>query len=150
LAFNQSTRPFSGKAFPCYDQRSDIRQQRDGFEVILNVVWQRVDGTVDDMGIPETDNQRVSIRSGPRDPADANAAIRARDVLDQGGLAERLPNALSDHAPEQVRRSARNERHDDGNGPRRIGLRPRDPRHDREHGGARDQLQKLPAVGKVS
>ena len=37
---------------------------------------------------------------------------------------------------------------DDPHRPGRIGLRPRDPRHGRERGSARSQVQKLPAVGK--
>ena len=37
---------------------------------------------------------------------------------------------------------------DDAHRPRRIGLRPSDPRHDRQRNSARGQMQKLSTVGK--
>src|SRR5205823_2319878 len=37
---------------------------------------------------------------------------------------------------------------DDAHRPRRIGLRPSDPRHGRERGSARCQMQKLPSARK--
>ena len=50
--------------------------------------------------------------------------------------------AFSDHAAELVERTAGSEADDDPHRPRRIGLRPRDPRHGRNRGSTCGQMQK--------
>jgi hypothetical protein len=48
----------------------------------------------------------------------------------------------------RVGRAARRIADNQAKRPRRIALRPREARHDRERGSARGQMQKMPTVGK--
>jgi len=72
----------------------------------------------------------------------------ARPVIDDELLAEPLRQPLADQAGRDVGHAARRKANNDAHGPRRIGLRPRDPRHRRQRGSARGQMQKFPTVRK--
>src|SRR5262249_59505242 len=64
------------------------------------------------------------------------------------GLEEPLCQGLPYEARDEVRRKAGREANDDAHRPRRIGLRPRDPRYGRQRGSAGGEMQKLSSVGK--
>jgi hypothetical protein len=89
----------------------------------------------------------VAIGVRTHGPCRANGTASAADVLDYELLSERARHVLSDNADDYVARPARGKWHDHGNGPRRIGLRPREARHGRQCRSARGQLQKS-AAGK--
>ena len=90
----------------------------------------------------------MAIRRCTYDRLSADSAASPGAVVDDEWLAEPLLQPLSHRACEDVARAAGGKSDDDAHRPRGIGLRPRDPRHDRERGRARGQMQKLPAVGK--
>src|SRR5262249_46353359 len=66
-------------------------------------------------------------------------------ILDYKRLAEPLRQPLSNHPGGDVGRPAGGKADDDADRPRWIGLRPRYPRHCRQRGSARGQMQKLSA-----
>src|SRR5215470_10877577 len=72
---------------------------------------------------PRADAKRVAVAGGPGDATDAGAARGSGHVLDDDGLTERLSHPLNDDSPKYVGRAAWAERHDHGDGARRIALR---------------------------
>src|SRR4029077_17391906 len=54
-----------------------------------HVVRQRIGDGIDDVSAPLTDADGIAIGRGAREPADADIAARARDVLDHDRLAAR-------------------------------------------------------------
>src|SRR3984957_21273509 len=99
------------------------------------------------MGIPKAEHPRVAIRCGTRDPTDAETAIRARHVLDNGRLPEGVLKPFAPHAPKQICRPAWRKRHNNCDLPRRIIERQCDARRGRQCESARHQMQKF-ATGK--
>src|SRR5262249_60680432 len=75
----------------------------------------------------------------------ADIAAAPRPVVDNKLLAEALRQRLTYQAREDVARTRRSEGHDQMHRPRRIGLRPRDPRYGWQRGSASGELQKFPA-----
>jgi hypothetical protein len=75
------------------------------------------------MRLVVADGERVAIRRRARDPADADAAARASDVLDDDGLAERGFHPLCQDAGQHVARPAGGVGHDQGDRARGIALR---------------------------
>ena len=98
--------------------------QADRLEVRLQIVVQRIDDGAD-MGVPLADVDRVAVGRRAREPADADRAAGAADVLDDHRLAQQRPHALGQNAGRHVGRAARRERHDHGDLARRVGLRQR-------------------------
>ncbi len=86
---------------------------------------------------------RVAVRSCLHDRLGAEIAAGTRPVVDDEWLAETLRQPLTHQARNDVSRAARGEWHDQPHRPRRIGLRPCNPRHSRQRGSARGQMQKL-------
>src|SRR5262249_34991504 len=78
----------------------------------------------------------------------SDIAAGARPVLNDELRTKLLGEPLTYHARDDVNRLAGGKSDDDPHGPRRIGLRPRDPRHSWERGSACCEMQKLSAVGK--
>jgi hypothetical protein len=72
--------------------------------------------------------QRVTVRGCSCDSLGPNIAASTRPVLYHELLAEPLPQHLADQARVEVGRSGSGIRDDDAHRPRRIGLRPSDPR----------------------
>src|SRR5262245_31019562 len=72
------------------------------------------------MAAPLADDQRIAIGFGTHDPAGTDGAAGSGDVLDQNGLTERCLHAFGERARDNVGRSARWERCDNGDRPRRI------------------------------
>src|SRR5262249_10859733 len=89
--------------------------------------------------------ERVAVRRGTDDRFRSNVGARTWPVLDNEWLTKPLGQPLSYQTSEQVGVTRRRERHDDAHRPRRIGLRPRDPRHRRQCRSACGQTQKLPS-----
>jgi hypothetical protein len=63
-------------------------------------------------------------------------------------LAEALGELLADQARDNVGTTPRRITDNDAHRPRRISLRPRDPRDGRHRGSARSQMQDVSTVGK--
>src|SRR5262249_47214399 len=116
----------------------DWRDVADEIEIEL-VVERRVDRV---RGADQ--EQRVAIRGLVRDRLGADVGTRG-PVLDSELLAETLREPLTDHACGDVARAAGGKRYDPAHRPRRIGLRPRDPRHRRQRGDAGGQMEKISA-----
>jgi hypothetical protein len=74
--------------------------------------------------------------------ARADVRVATDDILNIELLSELLGESLGGEPRKNVTRSAGRERYDHTHGPRRICLRPRDPRHGRQRGGACRQAQK--------
>jgi hypothetical protein len=120
-------------------------EQRHRLEPTQQVVWKRVERADQDMRGHGAGDQRVAICRRPRGTADAEAPVRTSHILDNDGLTKRCPHPLGQQACNRVQRPARGERHDDRDGPRRIGLRSCDARNGREREGTRRQMQKSSA-----
>ena len=104
------------------------------------VVDRRVDGVR-----RHGEQQRVAVRGGAHHRLGADIGAGARPVLDDEWLAQPLRQPLTDEASDDVGRAAGRNRNGQAHRPRRVGLRVRATRKDRQGGGARRQLQKLPA-----
>jgi hypothetical protein len=98
-------------------------QERDRIEIAQQIVLQRIDCAVDDMGTPVPDAERIAVGRSARDAADADRARRPGRVLHVDGLGEGVEPPFGQVARHRVDRAAGGERHDHGNGTRRIGLR---------------------------
>src|SRR5215471_16564113 len=120
------------------EEARDRRDVADEIEIEL-VVERRVDRV---RGADQ--EQRVAIRGLVRDRLGADVGTRG-PVLDSELLAETLREPLTDHACGDVARAAGGKRYDPAHRPRRIGLRPRDPRHRRQRGDAGGQMEKISA-----
>ena len=109
----------------CHDDVRVARQARDRLEILQHVVGQRVDRAVDHVRGPVADADGVAVGSGAHGAADPDGAGRAGDVLDDDRLAERLAHRLGERACQRIDRTARAERHDQGDRMGRIRLRRR-------------------------
>jgi len=89
--------------------------------------------------------ERVAVRGGARDRLQSQIAATARPIVNDDGVAEPLRQRLTDKARADVRRAAGGNEDDQRHRPRRIGSRPRKPRHGRQCGSARVQMQKISA-----
>src|SRR5262249_44627400 len=96
---------------------------------------------------PISDTDCVTIRYRARDTRGTDATAGTDYILNNKRLPEEPSHVLSENARDGVRWTASREWHDDRDRPRRIGLRPRDPRHQRERGSALGEMQKF-AAGK--
>ena len=82
----------------------------------------------------------------PHDRLGADIAARARSIVDDELLAKLFRQELGDQTRDDVGRAARRLADDDFHRSEWIGLRPRGPRHGRQHSSARGQMQKLPTA----
>ena len=89
--------------------------------------------------------QRVAVGGRASDRFGRDIGAGARAVLDDDLLAEPLRERLADDARDDVGRRAGGKADDQMHRPRRIGIRPCDPRNSRERGSARCQVQKFSA-----
>jgi len=123
---------------------ANARDRRDvADEIIVELV---VKSRVDRVRLTRQE-ERVTVTRCTHDRLGADIGAGTRPVLDDEWLAKSFRKPLPDQAGRDVDRSAGGKSNDDAYWPRRIGLRARDPRHDRECGSARCQMQKL-AAGK--
>jgi hypothetical protein len=109
------------------DQQHRIdRDQADRREIGAQVEIDIVDDGAD-MGVPLADVDGVTVGRGAREPADADRAAGAADILDDHRLAERRAHLVGQDARGDVGRSAWRERHDQRDRSRReiIGVRGR-------------------------
>src|SRR5262245_64889790 len=91
------------------------------------------------------EEERVTIRRRAYDCLSGDIGGSTRPVFDEEWLAEPLRQPLRDQACDDVGRPASGVADDDAHRTRWIGLRPSDPRHGRERGSARGQMQKISA-----
>src|SRR6516164_6781060 len=89
--------------------------------------------------------ERIAVRRRAHDRLGGDVAAGACPVLNNELLTEPLREPLSYQTRDDVARTAGAIADDDAYRPRRIGLRPRDPRDARQCGSARGQMQKLSA-----
>src|SRR5262249_4315900 len=113
-------------------------------EIEIEVV---IEGRID-RGSSIRTKERIAIGGRTDDGLGGDIAGGAAPVLDDEWLTEPLRERLTHQAYEDVCSAARGISNDAAHWPRRIGLRPRDPRHRRQRGSARGNMQKLPSVGK--
>src|SRR5262245_5584795 len=126
----------------CANDASDRRDVADEIEIEL-VVERRIDR------VGRSDQEeRVAVCRRAHDRFGTNIAARARPVLDDEWLAQPLGQPLTHRTGDEVVSAARADWHDQTHRPRRIGLRESEPRHARECGSTRGQMQKLSTVGK--
>ena len=92
--------------------------------------------------------ERVAVGRRARDRLQRQIAAAARPVVDDHRLAEPLRQRLADQARNDVGRAAGGNEDDQSHRPRRIGLRPGNPRYGGQRGNARCQMQKSTA-GKL-
>src|SRR5262249_24337094 len=86
--------------------------------------------------------QQVAVGGGFGDGARRDEGAPPRRILDHERLAEPLLQSLAEHAGNDVRAPARSERHDDGDGARRVVLCPRQRRDEKTcAGGARSDAR---------
>jgi hypothetical protein len=74
------------------------RQQRDRLEVPGEVVLQRIDRAVDDMGAEIAEHDGVAVRCRAHHASGCDAAGGAGDVLDDDRLPKRLPHSFGEDA----------------------------------------------------
>src|SRR5215831_3395231 len=103
-----------------------------------------IEGRVD-RGSSIRTKERIAIGGRTDDGLGGDIAGGAAPVLDDEWLTEPLRERLTHQAYEDVCSAARGISNDAAHWPRRIGLRPRDPRHRRQRGSARCEMQKLSA-----
>ena len=101
---------------------SSLGQQGDRLKIPHDIVLQRIDRTVDDVGTPITVHQRMPVGRRTRDPAGSNAAGCAAYILDDDGLAKRHAHLFSQDTTDGVARPAGGERHHNGDRPRGVAL----------------------------
>src|SRR4029453_238782 len=89
--------------------------------------------------------ERITVRGRAHDRFDADIVAATRPVLGDEWLAEPLREPLPHKAREDVGRAAGAGGGDYADWSRRIGLRHRDPRHGRQRGSGRRQIQELSA-----
>src|SRR5262245_21943523 len=87
--------------------------------------------------------KRIAIGRCLHDRLGTDIAAGTRPVLDDEWLAEPFGKPLTHQAREDVGRATGGKTDDDAHRPRRISLRTRDPRHRRERGRTRCQVQEL-------
>src|SRR5262245_16044394 len=99
------------------------------------------------MRSPASENQRIAVRGGARDPTGPDAAATASHVFDDHGLTKGYPHTLRKNPRKSVGAATRSKWHTEGNGARRIVLRPSDrqsdPRDEKQCDSAGHQIQKL-------
>src|SRR5262247_2973786 len=91
------------------------------------------------------EEERIAVRERAHDRLGGNIAGSTWPALDDEWLAEPLRQPLTHRTRDDVGRSAERKPNNPAHWPRRIGLRPRDPRYGRQRGRARGQMQKLSA-----
>ena len=100
-------------------------------EPVKYVVGKRIKRAVLHMSAQRTDTKRIAVWTCASGATDADAPVRAADVLDNDGLSYPFSHSLGDRSRDHVGRTARRKRYDHCDGPRRISLGLCDARGDR-------------------
>src|SRR5262245_7319861 len=127
------------------DQPGRDARQRYGLEIFDDVVWEIVDGAVDDLRGPGSVKKRIAIGRGARDPAHAERSRGAGHVLNYHGLAEARSHALGDNARDRIHLATSGDRNDYAHRTAGIGVRRFDARRDWQCGGSCGEAQKAAA-----
>src|SRR5262245_25427362 len=120
------------------------RQLDDRSEVLqgIDIQLEGVGGARDVIG---RDKQRITVRRTLGRSLDTDVASSTRPVLYKELAAENPRQIFADDAGSCVGRAAGGKGYNHAHRPRRIGLRPSNPRHRRQRGRASGQIQKLSA-----
>ncbi len=106
------------------DQDRRPGQQRDRLEILFRMIGKvRIERHRRRMGAHMPRDQRVAVIGGARGTGGGGGAAGADHVLDDDALAQRLRHVRRDDARDDVGRTAGRERHDHGDGARRVGRR---------------------------
>src|SRR5262249_46553802 len=89
--------------------------------------------------------ERIAVCRRTHDRLYTDIATTARTVLDDELLTEALRQPLTNEARSNVVNTTGRKWDNDAHRPRRIGLRPRNPRRHRQRGSAGSQIQKISA-----
>src|SRR5262249_10448515 len=109
--------------FLCSNQQRGLGEKRDWFEIISQVVLERIESAVCDKRVPLADDECVPVRRSARDATNADGSICASDVLNDGRLAERHLYVLTQKACDRICRPSRRIRSDNGDGAGWVRLR---------------------------
>src|SRR5262245_42410326 len=90
----------------------------------------------------------IESRRRPDDRFEPDVAGGSRPVLDDERATELLGEPFGNQASVDVVRAAGRKTNNEAHRPRRISLRPSEPRDGRQRGSARGQMQKLPSVAE--
>jgi hypothetical protein len=94
-----------------HDDERRLTEDRDGLDVVHRVVGELVDRGIRRVAAGDVD-QRVAVGLRAHGGLHADRAARARSVVDDDGLAQRIRHFLRDDARHDVGAAARRERHD--------------------------------------
>ncbi len=130
---------------PADDHQGRGAQEGDGLKLQHRIVGDRIHGAGADMARPVADAERIAVGRGLRGAADADAGAGTGDILDHHRLPEGCPHALGQDARQRVVGAARRERHDHGDGVRRISLAPRGRTPSQGHNRSDRQRRQLHA-----
>src|SRR5262249_13842024 len=126
-----------------HHHEGEVDDARNGGDVAEKTEFEFVvEGRVDRVR-RTSDEERIAVRGRPHDRLDSDIVAATRAVFDDELLAQPPREPWSDEPRDNVGRTAGTRGGNDPYWPRRITLRPRDPRHGR--GRARAQMQKLSA-----
>jgi hypothetical protein len=84
---------------------------RDRFEVLQQIIRQRIDCAVEDVCSDVPDANRIAIRRGASDTADADTSRCTRHVLNDDALSKLNRHALSQNAGQRIGRPTGGKRH---------------------------------------
>src|SRR5712671_3835505 len=123
----------------------DTRDQRDiADEIEVELVVQRRVNCVR----RTAEEKRIAVWWRTHDRVSGQTAGSTPSIFDDEWLAEPFRQPLTHQTREDVKRAAGAKADDDAHRPARIGLRPRDTRHDRKRGRTGGKMQELSSVGK--
>jgi hypothetical protein len=108
------------------EQIRSSSKQGHGLEICQQIIVERIDRAARDMRRVLAQAERVTVGRCAGDATNRNGAACACHVLDDDRLTEKRLHPLGEIARDYVGRTSRGIRHNDGNRPRRIGLRPCD------------------------
>jgi hypothetical protein len=143
-AGGRASRCFAGIRFEPADQLLQIRrrerglgndpvrrvgQQRDRVQFLQQVVLHGEEARPKHIARPTADTKRIAILRRADDLD--NSTVGAGDVFDEDRMPEGRPHMFRQQTRKHVKSTARRQRHHQGDGPRRVGLRPCRPRQRR-------------------
>ena len=132
------------KVLLCRDDQRKRGHHADRLKIDIGLVCEvRIEGDRGGVRAHLAHQDGVAVGIGAHRPGRAGGAAGARDVLHHDLLTERARHMVRRDAGGDVGAAAGRKRHDERDGARRIGLRPRDAGDGRERGGPRRQMQEL-------
>src|SRR5262249_47331264 len=108
----------------CQKDLRGIRHERNRIKIVDHIVGECIDSRIHHMYVErKSEAMVVAVGLGAGYATSTKGSIRAGNIFNDKGLAERVPHTLSDDAHDRIRRTARAGWNDDGDWTRRISLR---------------------------